>query len=309
MTINGLSDIHGNLYNNIPKCDILCICGDIVSLNNQRDINKSSYWFYNKFFNWINKLNCSKVIIVPGNHDFYLENKYKEDYDRLKANFRIQTNNKAILLIDESYVYNNVKFYGSPWIRPIDFQEDKWAFSAKLNSNNKLNNIPQDTDILITHDSPLHNNLLYEKAKNIKYHLYGHWHSDLSDTKNNRYNCSILTDNYNFKKKFILPKISINMEYNVKDLNEILDKINSKILEDNNDEEINRLTILKLLIEDKIDEIYSNQEDSYDYTTEIDNYMQDDSDYEMSKEDYKNIIDSKNYESNLSKDDIQVEDE
>ena len=37
--------------------------------------------------------------------------------------------------------------------------------------------------------------------------------------------------------------------------------------------------------------------------------MQDDSDYEMSKEDYKNIIDSKNYESNLSKDDIQVEDE
>ena len=99
------------------------------------------------------------------------------------------------------------------------------------------------------------------------------------------------------------------MEYNVKDLNEILDKINSKILEDNNDEEINRLTILKLLIEDKIDEIYSNQEDSYNYTTEIDNYMQDDSDYEMSKEDYKNIIDSKNYESNLSKDDIQVEDE
>ena len=99
------------------------------------------------------------------------------------------------------------------------------------------------------------------------------------------------------------------MEYNVKDLNEILDKINSKILEDNNDEEINRLTILKLLIEDKIDEIYSNQEDSYNYTTEIDNYMQDDRDCETCEEDYKNIIDSKNYESNLSKDDIQVEDE
>lgn len=43
MKICGISDIHGNLIENIPECDVLCICGDIVTLNAQRNIEASKH--------------------------------------------------------------------------------------------------------------------------------------------------------------------------------------------------------------------------------------------------------------------------
>ena len=75
MKICGISDIHGNLIENIPECDVLCICGDIVTLNAQRNIEASKHWWETKFIKWVDKLPCKKVIIIPGNHDFYLEYK------------------------------------------------------------------------------------------------------------------------------------------------------------------------------------------------------------------------------------------
>ena len=77
MKICGISDIHGNLIENIPECDVLCICGDIVTLNAQRNIEASKHWWETKFIKWIDKLPCKKVVVIPGNHDFYLEYKYK----------------------------------------------------------------------------------------------------------------------------------------------------------------------------------------------------------------------------------------
>ena len=97
MKICGISDIHGNLYNEIPKCDVLCICGDIVPLSIQRDIKESDKWFTEDFIKWINNLPCNKVIIVPGNHDFYLEKMYIEGtWEVVKALMRAITNNKVI---------------------------------------------------------------------------------------------------------------------------------------------------------------------------------------------------------------------
>ena len=265
MKICAISDIHGYLKMKIPKCDVLLICGDIINLNDQRNLISSEVWFYNKFLPWIKELDCKKVIITPGNHDFYLENKYKENYDLLKTNFKIQTDDKAIILIDELYIYNNIKFYGTPWIVPIGFQENVWAFSKKLDNNNKLNDIPTDIDVLITHDSPYHNNLLLDKSYLIKYHFYGHWHNGEDDIKKYRFNCSIVTDNYNLKSKFILPNIDINevsinkeeiksMKYSKEELEDLLGKIIEKILLSNNEDETKRLSIIKFLIEDKIKE-------------------------------------------------------
>lgn len=70
MKICSLSDIHGSFID-IPECDVLCIAGDIVDLNNQRSIDASRHWWYNRFTNWVNRLPCKKVIITPGNHDFF----------------------------------------------------------------------------------------------------------------------------------------------------------------------------------------------------------------------------------------------
>ena len=44
MKICGLSDIHGQ-FRDIPKCDVLCITGDIINLNDQRSIDASRHWW------------------------------------------------------------------------------------------------------------------------------------------------------------------------------------------------------------------------------------------------------------------------
>ena len=46
MKICGISDIHGNLIENIPECDVLCVCGDIMPLSVQRNIEQSRHWFH-----------------------------------------------------------------------------------------------------------------------------------------------------------------------------------------------------------------------------------------------------------------------
>lgn len=40
MKICGISDIHGEFIDT-PVCDVLCICGDIVGLNDQRALDAS----------------------------------------------------------------------------------------------------------------------------------------------------------------------------------------------------------------------------------------------------------------------------
>ncbi|QOR57526.1 DNA double-strand break repair protein [uncultured phage cr125_1] len=71
MKICSLSDIHGQ-FKDIPECDVLCIPGDIINLNDQRSIDASRHWWYNRFTNWVNRLPCKKVIITPGNHKLFL---------------------------------------------------------------------------------------------------------------------------------------------------------------------------------------------------------------------------------------------
>ena len=67
------SDLHGNLPK-IEPCEILFICGDIIPTNLQDSHYGSEIWFRSVFCEWINSLPCTQVIIVPGNHDKYLEN-------------------------------------------------------------------------------------------------------------------------------------------------------------------------------------------------------------------------------------------
>ena len=213
MKICGISDFHGNLLQNIPTCDVLCICGDIFPLNIQRDLNHSKYWFENKFIPWAMKQNC-KVLIVPGNHDFYLESLYKKN-ELTNTNAMIPSNIR--ILVDELYEYGDITFYGTPWIEPINFQKGKWAF--EYTDKSVYSKVP-DCDILLSHDSPLHNNIMRNLIKTKhKYWLYGHWHSDASYPQCNWYNCSRLDDNYNFKKNYeyvtfdIMSKETIEQEF------------------------------------------------------------------------------------------------
>ena len=210
MKIRGISDLHGYLPKYIPPCDVLCIAGDIIPLNKQKDYNASNKWFTTKFKTWIESLPCKKVFATPGNHDFYIEHLYKEDeLEDFCDYLALITNGKLHLLVDKEYEYNGIKFYGTPWIQPISFQVGKWAFESK-DLENQYKQIP-NCDVLITHDSPIENEQLDLDTYDIcKYHFYGHWHDGKSIPEQNRFNCSILNDFYSIKKIFNLPSINIS---------------------------------------------------------------------------------------------------
>ena len=202
MKICGISDIHGNLIENIPECDVLCICGDIMPLSVQRQIPESRHWLYNRFANWIKKQSCNKVILVPGNHDFLLEDAYNKKYlNELKQDMLLRTDDKLVILIDELYTYED---------------------------------IPQ-CDILLTHDNPFCNEALdvFSFGKS-KYHLYGHWHDGSSDVNSGRYNCSRLNDCYNFKKNYEFVVLDIMTEKEKKQVEQaFLDKLISQAYNNN----------------------------------------------------------------------------
>ena len=70
------SDIHGYLPNITEEFDLLMICGDICPATDH-SVYYQEKWIKTIFTQWINSLPYktawSKVILVPGNHDFWLE--------------------------------------------------------------------------------------------------------------------------------------------------------------------------------------------------------------------------------------------
>lgn len=192
-----MSDIHGYLPKDVPECDIVCIAGDILPLDIQRDDIKSVSWLLLDFKPWADALPCDKVIFVAGNHDFVFE--HLGPYIGASAKDIMETlfgkhETKLVYLQDSSFYYKDKRFYGSPWCADLT----NWAF---YKSNTELqkawNNIPKSCDVLITHMPPRYmscgtvmqpgfnymrdfgSNELTEVilARDIKYHVFGHVHS------------------------------------------------------------------------------------------------------------------------------------
>lgn len=224
MKICAISDIHGYLPI-IPECEVLCICGDIIPLDIQRDYESSLSWLRGPFQQWALRVPCQKIIFTWGNHDFIGHSLYKSFSNKKTQSliFNEDVNEKIILLIDDEYVYNDIRFYGTPWCPDLSM----WAFyknSRDLKHSFSL--IPEDVDVVITHASPKYDKIgvvcdssnrnfgrdfgcselqdsIIEKFKyqyKFTYILSGHIHSGDHDTvrcNNIIYkNVSLLNENY-----------------------------------------------------------------------------------------------------------------
>ena len=133
------SDLHGNLPD-IPKCDILVVCGDIGPLSSQYhyDIDYAKKWLTTHFTDWLLKANVP-VVGIAGNHDFAARD--SDIMEMLPWNY----------LLDSSCNIYGCKFWGSPWTP----KHSNWAFMANDNDLvSKWELIPDDTDILLTHGPP-----------------------------------------------------------------------------------------------------------------------------------------------------------
>lgn len=210
--IAAFSDIHGTLPSVIDCCDIVCICGDIFPQNIERDIEASKKWFEGIFLPWTQNLPCDIIIMIPGNHCFYLEAVY---HQHKKIIIPTTYSGKCVCLVDESFIYRDIKFYGTPWITNLP----RWAFNTDTPIS-VFDKIPYNCDILLTHHAPNYGKLgcSYPNTANeknygcdelchvinlrphIRYHFCGHIHTGLHGGvkigNTMSYNVSILDEQY-----------------------------------------------------------------------------------------------------------------
>lgn len=171
MKIVAISDTHGYLPK-LQPCDVVVICGDIMPLNIQKNYEASLAWLSGPFQNWALNLDCKKVIFIAGNHDFIFETLRNSEvhmcgqdqsypYARLfftaericDTLFQMDNTDdpKLIYLCNNTYKYNDVVFYGTPWCPNLR----NWAFYGDNKQLlNEFNKIPDTVDVLITHCPP-----------------------------------------------------------------------------------------------------------------------------------------------------------
>lgn len=167
MKIVAISDLHGYLpkLDHIPECEVVCICGDFVPLEYQNDDAASIAWFCLEFVPWTDKLPCKKVVLIAGNHDFFMEHimlgPIREDGTRKcrTASEVLQKllpgsnrgKHKIIYLRDSSWEFEGKKFYGTPWTTDLP----GWAFSCTEEEfAEHLKQMPKKLDVLLTHMPP-----------------------------------------------------------------------------------------------------------------------------------------------------------
>jgi Icc-related predicted phosphoesterase len=154
MRIVQISDTHSrhHLLTSIPEGDILVHCGDFSDNGTEDEVLD--------FLNWFIELPHSHKIFVTGNHDLCLWD--ADDIEDLPNNVHF--------LQDKGITINGVRFFGIAY-------------------NHQTGIIPDDTDVLVTHEPPLGimdetmnmnwgNPAILQRVMQIKpkYHLFGHAH-------------------------------------------------------------------------------------------------------------------------------------
>jgi predicted phosphodiesterase len=214
MRITLISDTHTKhhqLTHDLPGGDLLIHAGDIMNSG----YDENNIW---EFLQWFeNQDQYKSQVFIAGNHDRLFENDFNKVKDILVEYPYIS------YLWDNAFTYTNeeanesCKLYGSPW-QPEFYN---WAFNLPRNGEelqNKWNNIPKDTDILVTHGPPFGHcdeapfgghvgcELLRERVDEFppKIHVFGHIHDGYGYKFHNGthfFNASVLNERYNYENK------------------------------------------------------------------------------------------------------------
>jgi Icc-related predicted phosphoesterase len=215
MQVTFISDTHTKQNSikpqDLPGGDILIHSGDCM--------NTGLYEFeLIIFLDWFSSLDqYTHKILIAGNHDWLFETKPKRTQEIL------QDYPNVTYLQDQSVEVMGLNIYGSPW-QP-EFND--WAFNVPRNSTKMeeiWNQIPENTDILVTHGPPFSIldyvhwskrnagcELLYKRVMEVKplIHCFGHIHNSGYRQIDgiNFFNASVLNENYDY----VFKPININI--------------------------------------------------------------------------------------------------
>lgn len=145
MRIISISDTHrGHQHIELPpyqEGDVLVHAGDISGRGEIATIANFHYW--------LKDLPYKHIVVISGNHDFCFEN---EERDYAKTTLIGDQEDRIHYLEDSEITIDGIKFYGSPWQPWFG----GWAFNLRRGEEiaRKWAQIPDDTDVLITHGPP-----------------------------------------------------------------------------------------------------------------------------------------------------------
>lgn len=220
MKICVISDMHGILPEELPDHDMLLIAGDVIPLRIQRDMPSSKNWFINDFNDWVESVTSNKntpVVLIGGNHDFYIERNPTKMVEHLNDNITyLHNETQTFDVLDEE-----ITIYGTPYCHIFG----NWPFMKPDDELEKLFSVcPDKVDIILSHDAPygvtdvlldprlIHKgNIGCKPLRNLiervdfKYFFHGHLHSTdhtLTPFKNGQVcNVSLLDENYTLAYK------------------------------------------------------------------------------------------------------------
>lgn len=153
-----MSDLHGELPYARESSEITLICGDIIPLSIQRSISESKLWLKTEFAYWARNWPCEKIFFIAGNHDFVFDGHMSYN-DIMEVS--INSDNKLWYLQNNSVIYTDKEgkdytIFGTPYCRIFR----KWAFMLPDEELViKYEDIPENVDILLSHDAADINNL------------------------------------------------------------------------------------------------------------------------------------------------------
>ena len=178
MRIVCLSDTHGfHAGLEVPDGDLLLHAGDATKHGSLEEVAA-----FNRF---LGTLPHRHKVVIAGNHDWAFEKEAVLARDLITH---------AVYLQDEAVVVEGLRIWGSPW-QPWFYD---WAFNLKEGAARraKWDQIPRDTDVLITHGPPLgHGDRttsgrqagcveLLEAVRRVRprLHVFGHIHEGYGET-------------------------------------------------------------------------------------------------------------------------------
>ena len=135
-------DCIGCLHGARPKLqggDLLIVTGDLTSSDKPHQ--------YLDLFQWLFNQKYTKKVLIAGNHDNEMENRY--------VNFDF--NSQCSYLYDSGTEFEGLKIWGSPWTKTFKGINPKCKAFTKDSEDELMDMwemIPHDTDILITHTPP-----------------------------------------------------------------------------------------------------------------------------------------------------------
>lgn len=141
MIIDCVSDLHGS-YPKLEGGDLLIVAGDLTS--------NDTIPAWKVFFEWLEKQKYKYIVYIGGNHDGFLENCVPNKDDVWKKDREYP--NEIHYLMNTGCEIEGLKIWGSPYTPEFcnwHFMKPRGEEMAKM-----WEQIPDDTDILITHGPP-----------------------------------------------------------------------------------------------------------------------------------------------------------